>query len=128
MDKGQGDFSLGSNVWPGTGKLGEEAGEVQAELAEVALQRNLGRLSQVIGKLVSASGLPDHWDGTNLKERLEDELGDLAAAADRVIDWNHLDRGRIYARRDQKRALFQQWHEEGLANVPLTPDMKDKGQ
>lgn len=44
---GNGDFSLGSKVWPGTSKLLEEMGELQ----------------QVLGKLIAVAGSTEHWDG-----------------------------------------------------------------
>lgn len=62
-----GPFAIGGNVWPGVSKLIEEAGEV----------------IQVCGKLIQTSGAHQHRDGSNLKERLEDEIADLMA---RVFD------------------------------------------
>lgn len=95
--RGNGDFSIGSKVWPGTSKLIEEMGEVQ----------------QVLGKLMGTSGQQVHWDGSNLKKRLEDELADLQAAIEFVVCHNELDAGRIGRRVDEKIELFNKWHAVG---------------
>ncbi len=93
---GSGDFSIGSGVWPGISKLTEEAGEVL----------------QVCGKLIGTGGDVHHWDGSNLKARLEDEMADVMAACEFVASRNDLDAGRISRRVDEKIALFNRWHEE----------------
>jgi hypothetical protein len=59
-----GEYSIGSNVLPGLSKLVEECGEVV----------------QAVGKIMGAHGFVTHWDGSDLKERLEDEMADLWAA------------------------------------------------
>ena len=64
---GSGDFSIGSDVWSGISKLIEEAGEV----------------TQVCGKLIAIAGASEHWDGTDLRERLEDEIADLSILGQR---------------------------------------------
>lgn len=56
-----GDFSIGSNTWPGIGKL-----------------------------IIGSRGETAHWDGTQLDRRLESELGDLLAAITFVIRENGL--------------------------------------
>lgn len=91
-----GDFSIGSKIWPGISKLVEECGEV----------------TQVAGKLFGTGGRIDHWDGTNLRERLEDELADVQAAIEFVACHNDLDASRIGRRVDEKITLFNKWHEE----------------
>ena len=91
-----GDFSIGSTKWPGISKLIEECGEV----------------IQVCGKLIGTGGLIHHWDGTNLKERLEDEIGDVMAAVSFITLKCCLDHKRIAARQIEKLALFRKWHEE----------------
>lgn len=90
-----GDFSIGGRLWPGIGKLVEECGEVL----------------QVCGKLVGSRGAAEHWDGTDLRQRLEVELGDLLAAVNFVADKNGLDRQAIERQRVKKTALFEEWHE-----------------
>lgn len=83
--------------WPGLAKLNEECGEVV----------------QVIGKLMMTKGEIEHWDKSNLKERLEDEIGDVLAACKFVIKWcAGLDVERINCRIAEKLALFERWHEE----------------
>jgi len=83
-------------MWPGISKLIEEAGEVQ----------------QVCGKLLGTGGAEEHWDGSNLRTRLEDEIADLTAACAFVRIHNKLDIDRIEARAKEKLRLFKQWHEE----------------
>ena len=96
QDKKAGPFSIGGILWPGLSKLMEEAGEV----------------CQVIGKLVGTGGETQHWDGTNLRDRLEEEIADVLAACQYVIEHNGLDRGSISARVQKKRTLFEKWHVE----------------
>lgn len=87
-------LSIGQPVWPGLAKLLEESGELQ----------------QVIGKLVA---YPDgaHPDGTNLTDRLHDEIADVLAACSFVIESNKaLDAGRIDTRFLRKLARFRGWH------------------
>lgn len=92
-----GAFSFGSDVWPGLGKLAEECSEV----------------IQVIGKLIATGGAAKHWDGSNLKERLQEEIADSLAAIEFVIDTSNLDRAKLASRRDNKYQLFKKWHREG---------------
>lgn len=96
-----GDFSIGSKVWPGLGKLMEEAGEV----------------AQVCGKLIASRGEPEHWDGTNLHGRLEEELADLRAAIAFVTAQNGLDALDIERRCADKLALFNKWQKDE-ENIP----------
>ena len=88
------EFAIGSKVWPGLSKLIEEAGEVQ----------------QVCGKLIGTGGDAAHWDGTDLRERLEEEIADLIAACEFVRSANQLDRAKIEKRITDKMRLFSQWH------------------
>jgi NTP pyrophosphatase (non-canonical NTP hydrolase) len=93
-------FSIGSDVWPGLSKLVEESGEV----------------TQVIGKIIGAYPNVDHWDGTNLRERLQDELGDLSAAIVFVKRYCGLSEDAVERRAAYKLAMFERWHvEQGLA-------------
>jgi NTP pyrophosphatase (non-canonical NTP hydrolase) len=91
-----GPYSIGSDHWPGLSKLIEECGEV----------------IQVAGKIIATNGETAHWDGTDLRERLQDELGDLVAAVAFVGERNHLDQDRVLARVDEKSDLFDRWHVE----------------
>lgn len=89
-------FAIGSPQWPGLSKLAEESGEVV----------------QVIGKLMGNGGERDHWDGTNLRARLFDEVADLLAACDFVVEMNGFN---LEQRRQAKLELFRKWHRDGLA-------------
>ena len=91
---GDGSFAIGSGTWPGISKLVEELGEV----------------AQVAGKLIATGGRAEHWDGTDLRVRLEDELADLQAAIAFVVRQNQMDSGRMAERRDAKLRLFSDWH------------------
>ena len=90
-----GDFSIGSNVWPGISKLVEECGEVL----------------QICGKLVGTGGEPNHWDGSNLTERLQDEMADVIAAIWFVAKANELDEAAIQKRVYEKTRQFYRWQE-----------------
>ena len=93
-----GDFSIGSEVWPGTSKVLEEMGE----------------LGQVLGKLMGTAGRTDHWDGSDLAVRAVEETGDLIAA---IEFWSSVNLT-IEQRQDQakravvKRRQFEDWHYE----------------
>jgi NTP pyrophosphatase (non-canonical NTP hydrolase) len=92
---GAGPYSIGSDVWPGLSKLIEECGEV----------------IQVAGKLLGANGDPNHWDGSDLRLRLQEELADLTAAIQFVEHRNDLDGGVIWDRTHSKLRKFDTWHE-----------------
>jgi NTP pyrophosphatase (non-canonical NTP hydrolase) len=87
-------FNIGSSLWPGISKLIEEAGEVV----------------QVCGKLLATKGDVNHWDGTNLKDRLQEEIGDLMAACFFVQENCGLDKEFIRQRIVKKLTLFNEWH------------------
>lgn len=87
-------FSIGDSEWPGISKLVEECGEVQ----------------QVCGKLMGTRGEAEHWDGSNLRERLQEELADVMAACRFVVDANGLDLDYVMKRAGNKHALFFKWH------------------
>lgn len=91
---GAGPFSIGSTIWPGLSKLIEEAGEVV----------------QVAGKLLGTGGAFDHWDGTNLKVRLEEEMADVIAACYFVQEACGLDVEFIRERVIKKLIRFREWH------------------
>jgi len=87
-------YAISGYPWPGLSKLAEESGEV----------------IQVLGKIVGTGGEVEHWDGTNLRDRVSEELGDLCAAIHFFVDKNNLDRDMIVAQYSRKRQLFEQWH------------------
>jgi NTP pyrophosphatase (non-canonical NTP hydrolase) len=92
-----GSYSIGSPKWPGLSKLIEECGEVL----------------QVAGKIIATNGDTAHWDGTDLAERLTEELADLQAAIGFMIGHNPLlDADRVMERAKAKADLFCQWHNE----------------
>jgi len=93
VDSKVGDFSIGSQVWPGVSKLIEEMGEV----------------GQVLGKLIGTGGRTDHWDGTNLRDRLHEELSDLLAAVRFFITVNGFNASVIENRAREKEAQFWKW-------------------
>jgi NTP pyrophosphatase (non-canonical NTP hydrolase) len=87
-------FAIGSNVWPGLLKLVEECGEVV----------------QVCGKLLGTGGSSTYFDDSDLREQLTEELADLLAAAQFVIEHNGLDAAAIEKRVAEKRRRFEDWH------------------
>lgn len=89
-------FCIGSSSWPGLSKLIEEAAEAM----------------QVAGKLIGAEGQTKHWDGSDLAERIHEELVDLIAACRFVIQANGLDAQRIEERSDEKLERFWKWHRQ----------------
>lgn len=93
-------FAIGSKQWPGLSKLAEEAGEVL----------------QVVGKFMGTGGDPWHWDKTNLRTRLIEELGDLMAACEFVAIANGIS---IAAEecKAEKLKLFFGWHNEQVGRL-----------
>lgn len=96
-------FAIGGSNWPGLSKLIEECGEVL----------------QVAGKLIATGGQPEHWDGSDLRERVVDELGDLLAALSFVRKHALTDVEDVHVaiRSQAKYRLFLQWHEEQRTTV-----------
>jgi NTP pyrophosphatase (non-canonical NTP hydrolase) len=97
-----GAYSIGSDHCPGLSKLIEECGE----------------LAQAAGKVMGAGGLVDHWDGTNLRDRLTEEIADVMAACAFVAQHNGLDLEAMDVRAFKKRELFEVWHEAGQRKEP----------
>ncbi len=62
-------------------------------------------------------GGSDHWDGTNLRLRLQDEIADLQAALEVAIRLNDLDHVAIFERATTKRDTFLRWQVEEAAKV-----------
>jgi hypothetical protein len=96
-------FVIGTDEWPGVAKLIEECGE----LSEV-----LGGLVQVLAKLIA---FPDqlHPDGTDIIERLHEEIADVSASIDFLVANNRgLDPSKIGKRAAMKLERFRQWHTE----------------
>lgn len=95
-------YCIGSFTWAGLSKLIEECGEVQ----------------QVAGKIIGNEGRFNHWDGSYLPDRLQEELGDLLAAIGFFIEINGADRVVIDERARKKLAQFYAWHTEQGGVVP----------
>lgn len=95
------NLAIGSDVWPGLAKLMEECGELQ----------------QVIGKIAAFPYDSDHPDGSNLQNRMMDEMGDVLAAIEYVQRENskRLDWKRIKSRAKKKLERFQRWDREERA-------------
>ena len=90
-------FAFGDKEWPGIGKLIEECAEV----------------GEICAKLMATRGGRKHWDGYDLKHRLEEEVSDVLAAIKFVIDYCGLDRRTIETRCNYKYHKFERWHKEG---------------
>lgn len=104
-------FRIGAMVWPGISKLIEELGEV----------------AQVAGKLIATDGHDVHWEGTNLRERMQEEIADLIAACTFVIEKNGLDSKFIADRVAHKLDLFQHWHANPEPPASTISDMLPDG-
>jgi hypothetical protein len=94
-------FEIGSDEWPGAAKLIEECGETL----------------QVLGKLIAIRGGSDHFDGSNLHERLREELADLWAALAFFISHSSVNADAVEGRMREKFALFNEWHDEIQAEI-----------
>jgi NTP pyrophosphatase (non-canonical NTP hydrolase) len=69
-----------------------------------------GELTQIAAKKIAYPDTDAHPDGEgSMKERLEDEVADVMAAIAFVAEKFKLDEGRMFARGDAKRKLYQQW-------------------
>lgn len=90
-------FTIGDDEWPGVAKLMEEAAET----------------IQVCAKLMATEGANEHWDHTDLTERLTEELGDLQAAIDFMLLFSGIESHPVHARAKEKLQQFAVWHTEG---------------
>lgn len=104
LREARGEFSIGGELWPCLSKLIEEAAEV----------------GQVAAKIIGAEGATIHFDGSDLRERLVEEMGDVLAAIDVVIELNGLPIGHVTDRRHFKREVFRKWHADRLAERQAT--------
>jgi len=91
-------FDIGSRKWAGLTKIIEETGE----------------LNQVIGKLMGNRGETKHFDGSDLHEKLMEEMSDVWAALVFVSFHNNLDEEKMTQRIDEKISLFNEWHNQNL--------------
>jgi hypothetical protein len=91
-----GDYSIGSQRWPGLAKIIEEASE----------------LTTVAGKLIATGGQVEYWDGAPLNKRLEEEIADLEAALMFFLINNpQISQLAIQERKKIKLARFMGWQE-----------------
>lgn len=91
------------------------------------------KLAEECGELIQAAmkkvACPDdiHWDGSNLKERLEDEIADVRAACSFVANYFELSYDRMADRYDMKRELYDYWHAGGTEIAkPKETGLKEK--
>lgn len=103
-------FCIGSDHLPGFSKLIEEMGETH----------------QVIGKIMGKGDMGVHWDGQALKDSLEEELADVVAAINFVIDHNGLDFKAIKKRGRKKLDKFNRWHDNIQAGLDPNHGKEDK--
>lgn len=90
-------YSIGSDHVPGLSKLIEECGEVQ----------------QVAGKIIGAGGMVKHWDGSDLAQRLTEEMADVVAVIEYFVDSNpQISQFALQTRIREKHRLFHQWAKE----------------
>ena len=92
-------YAIGSHVWPGLSKVIEETGE----------------FGQVAGKIIGTGGEAEqHWDGSHLPTRLLEELADVAAAVEFILEANadKLPVGEFTRRKLTKLMTFRRWHAE----------------
>lgn len=76
------------------------------------LLEEMGELTQVIAKLMATGGDTDHWDGKgDLRDRLEEEMGDVLATLFFTMDINPEIRSHVVKQRaDTKEQRFRRWH------------------
>ncbi len=79
----------------------------------VKLTEECGELIQIASKKMTRMNSDEHWDGAgSIKERLENEIADVAAASRIVMENFNLDEERIKRRYLEKFDLFQKWMRE----------------
>jgi hypothetical protein len=92
-------FSVGAELWPGLAKVWEESLEV----------------ATVAAKLVARGGDGHGFDGSDLRQRLVEELGDVRAAICYLVDANLLDAEAVRAREQVKLAALWEAHDLAVA-------------
>lgn len=77
-----------------------------------------GELVQVCGKRLAYYTTEDHPDGGEaLTARLEDEIGDVIAACQLVVELNQLNQRSVNLRVVRKFRLFSDWHADTENNI-----------
>lgn len=75
----------------------------------VKLMEELNELGVVCAKRLAYWTTDDHPDGSNLKVRMEEEMGDVYASLQFVTENLGLDRAAIESRGQGKYTLFVEW-------------------
>lgn len=70
-----------------------------------------GELQQILGKKLAYWNQDMHPDGKSIKDRIQEEMGDVVAAIRFVAETLQLDTDFINERADAKHALFTEWHQ-----------------
>lgn len=68
-----------------------------------------GELQQVLGKRLAVWDQDEHWDGSNLRDRMAEEMGDVLAAIEFVSSMFGIHRETL-DRKAEKLQLFVDWH------------------
>jgi NTP pyrophosphatase (non-canonical NTP hydrolase) len=89
-------YTMHGKVWPGLGKVIEEAGEV----------------IQICGKLTTNSGDSKYYGSVNLRKKLQEEIADLRAALLFVEYENNLDFDFIELRVHEKLNKYYKWKKD----------------
>ncbi len=76
------------------------------------LNEECAELGQITSKQIAYYGEEIYPDGTDLKERLVEEIGDVLATIEYVILHNMLPVGAIYERKAKKLEKFEKWRNE----------------
>lgn len=113
-------YAIGGDKLPGLSKLIEETGEATEVAVAYILAAQLGRVGQVAGKIIALGEMDtEHWDGSNLRDRMIEELGDLRAAIKVFASLNRIE-DEVQGRYETKRDLFFKWH-TACINPPAAP-------
>ena len=73
------------------------------------LVEETGELSEILGKISAAGFGISPYTGINLTERLQEELADVLASIDFLIEKNNLNDDEIQKRRRMKYCKFVKW-------------------
>lgn len=74
-----------------------------------------GELVQILGKRLAMWDQDDHWDGSNLRERMAEEMGDVKAGIEFVSSMFGV-HAETEARYRRKHRLFCEWHVDQTNN------------
>jgi NTP pyrophosphatase (non-canonical NTP hydrolase) len=90
-------FNIDSVSWPGLSKIIEETSE----------------LNTVIAKLMATEGNKEYWEGVNLLDSIEEELGDTLAAILFTLKHNaDINNFYVLERMQKKLNLYEKWRNE----------------